>query len=128
MNYVGKEILFAQASMVDGQWPLTHGAYVHTQALHDPDEVFPPLRPTVLNQLGDAFTAAIRSLIVEDLYELIGKVRNARDLNRPGSLPLLGVHLVHHGALLIGLANRALYTSGAKVFEESLRLPGRPAG
>lgn len=128
VNFVGAEALFAQAATVDGEWPLTHGAYVHTRPLHDPEQLFPRLRHTVLNQPGDAFATAIRSLIVEDLYELIGKVRNARHMNEPDGLPVVAMHLALHGAFLIGLANRTPYTSGTRLFAESLRLPERPAG
>jgi len=41
---------------------------------------------------------------------------------------MLAMHLALHGAFLIGLADRHLYTSGARLLEESLRISGRPAG
>ncbi len=128
VDFASENVLLAQAAEVDGRWPLTHGAYVHVRAIHDPEGVFPRLRRVVLGQTREKLDAALRCLIVEDIYELVGKVRNARHLGQASGLPLLAMHLALHGALLIGLANRALYTSGAKVLAESLRLPGRPAG
>jgi len=128
VNFVSQDILFARAAEVDERWPLTHGAYIHTRPLHDPEGIFLQLRQIVLGQPGGKFTAAVRLLIVGDIYELVGKVRNAQHSGHSAGLPVLAMHLALYGAFLIGLADRHLYTSGARLFEESLRIHGRPAG
>ncbi|MFH1609753.1 MAG: kanamycin nucleotidyltransferase C-terminal domain-containing protein [Candidatus Bipolaricaulota bacterium] len=128
VNFVSRDRLFAQAAEVNGDWPLTHGAYVHTCPLHDPEGIFVQLRRIVRGQPGEKFTAALRMLIVGDIYELVGKIRNAQHLGYSAGLPMLAMHLALYGAYLIGLADRHLYTSGTRLFEESLRIHGRPAG
>lgn len=128
VNFVSRDRLFAQAAEVHGDWPLTHGAYVHTCPLYDPEEVFSQLRRIVWGQPNDKFASALRLLIVGDIYELVGKVRNAHQLGHRAGLPMLAMHLALYGAFLIGLADRHLYTSGGRVFEESLGIRGRPAG
>lgn len=128
VNFVSRDRLFAQAAEVQGEWPLTHGAYIHTCPLYDPEGVFLQLRRIVRGQPGDTFATALRALIVGDIYELVGKVRNAQHLGHGAGLPMLAMHLARYGACLIGLADRHLYTSGSCMFEESLRIHGRPAG
>lgn len=128
VDFYGQDVLLEKAAGVDERWPLTHGAYVHVRALHDPDRFFPKLRGVVLNQPKEKFLAAMRELIVGDLYELVGKLRNARHFGHTAGLPMLVVHMALYGAFLVGLDNRHCYTSGTRAFEESLRLPGRPGG
>lgn len=128
VDFISRDRLLAQAAEVDGEWPLTHGAYVHTRPLHDPHRIFPQLREIVLGQRAEKFAAALRMLVVGDIYELVGKVRNAREAGHSGGLAILATHLALCGAYLIGLANRTPYTSGTKILRESLSLPGRPAG
>ena len=70
----------------------------------------------------------LTEIIVGDIYECVGKVRNAIALNRTGALAEFALDAVRFGACLIGLSQRTLYTSGAAVFAESLALPERPAG
>ena len=70
----------------------------------------------------------IRDVIVGEIYERIGKARNARAEKNDACMPYLAVELARCGACLIGLDRRCLYTTSTRMFEESLELPGRPEG
>lgn len=128
VDFYSQDVLLRKASEVDGEWPLTHGAYCHVFALYDPDHFFVKLRDVVLSQPEERFLEAMREVIVGELYEGIGKLRNARHSGHTAGLPELALNMARYGAFLIGLANRRCYSSGTHVLEESLTLPGRPAG
>ncbi len=128
VNFISEDVLFTQATEVDGAWPLTHGAYVYIRPLHDPTGLLVRLRQAVLSVPNQAFIRAMRALIVEDLVELVGKVRNAQHLGAHEEIPFLAVNLAFHGALLVGLANRHLYRSASKMLAESLGLGAQPPG
>jgi kanamycin nucleotidyltransferase len=68
------------------------------------------------------------ALIVGELYEFMGKIRNAEALNNPAALSAWTIDLTRHGAYLIGLTNHYLYTTSSTLLAESLMLPGRPDG
>ncbi len=128
VDFLSADMALREAARVEGRWPLTHGAWLHIRPLHDPTGFFETLRQAVLSQPEEAFRAAIRELIVGDIYEHIGKLRNARARGVGAELPLLAVSLAQEGAYLIGLARRACYSGAARLFEESLAFPDRPAG
>lgn len=128
VDFYSPDVLLAQATAVDGDWPLTHGAYQHVLALYDPGDFFSQLRAAVTAPPPERFTATIRGVIVGELYEWIGKLRNARHTGHTAYLPELALNLAKYGAFLIGLAHRHCYTNGPRLLEESLTLSHRPAG
>ena len=128
VNFCSQDVLMQMAAEVDVDWPLTHGAYCHVLPLYDPDLFFVKLRDVTSSQPQEAFITTIRGVIVGELYERIGKLRNAQHTGHTAYLPKLAIDLATYGAYLIGLANRHLYTTGARVLEESFALPRRPSG
>jgi kanamycin nucleotidyltransferase len=128
VDFYSQDALLRQAAKVDGDWPLTHSSYYNVLALYDPDDFFPKLREHVSSQPHESFIKAIRGVIVGELYEWVGKLRNARHSGHRAYLPELALNMVRYGAFLIGLANRYFYSTGARVVEESLLLHGRPPG
>jgi kanamycin nucleotidyltransferase len=128
VNFYSEDVLLGEAAEVDGTWPLTHGAFRNVMAFHDPTGFFVKLRDTVDSQPAERFIATMRGVIVGELYEWIGKLRNARHVGHTAYLPALAFDMARYGAFLIGLANRHCYSSGPRVLEESLTLPDRPAG
>ena len=72
--------------------------------------------------------AALAECIVGDVYELVGKIRNAVAERRTASLALFTVELARYAAGVAGLAQRHLYPSAAEMLEDSLRLPDLPQG
>lgn len=119
--------ILRRAASVESRWPLTHGCLCHVQPFYDPTNFFARLCTASTSQPAEAFTEAIRELIVDDIYEAIGKLRNAWQQGNIFYLPELAFSLAKAGAFLIGLANRTCYTTGSRVLQESLTLPDRPA-
>jgi kanamycin nucleotidyltransferase len=128
VDVYSEDVLIQWASTVQATWPLTYGACTEVLTIFDPTEFFPRLRDTTLSQPSQAFEHAIHEVIVEETYEIIGKMRNARAANYPLCMPYLVTDLARMGACLLGLANRYLYTTATQALEESLALPGCPDG
>ncbi len=128
IDVVSPDVLWENAATIEGDWPITHGSLAHVWPLYDPNAFFDQVRTVTLSQPGSAFRQAIYHLIVDDLYELIGKIRNAGHLGYHDALPMLLVELARVGACLGGLHHRHLYTTGARLWQESLTLPDRPEG
>ncbi len=62
------------------------------------------------------------------MYEFVGKLRNV-SVNGPYTyLPYLAVEFAHYGAMLVGLHNQKLFSTGSMVLPEALELPSRPEG
>jgi kanamycin nucleotidyltransferase len=89
---------------------------------------FVKLRDAVYSQPQECFVEAIRGVIVGELYEWIGKLRNARHNGDTAYLPELALNMAKYGAFIIGLANRHCYLTGSRVLVEFLTLSGRPSG
>ena len=128
IDVYSEDVLLRWAAEVDERWPLTHGACTNLMAVYDPTSFFPRLRETALAQPDEAFQLAIRDLIVGELYELIGKIRNARAGAHESGLPYLAIELCKYGACLVGLGSRYQYSGAPRFLEESLALPGPPSG
>ena len=122
------DVLLRWAAEVEGDWPITHGAAVGEQALYDPTDFFTRLRTAALDHPAEVFERAIKEVLVGVIYELVGKLRNAAAANNLAVLPYFTVELARAGACLVGLANRHLYTTTARMWEESLALPDPPPG
>jgi len=118
----------AEAALLEGDWPITHGSFVYLQALQDPQGFFPELAQAALQHADEEWEAVIREEIIGEIYELIGKVRNAEARGQFSSLASYAVHLTRHAACLVGLANRHLYTSSYTLLEDALALAQPPAG
>ena len=122
------DVILAQAAEVDGDWSITHGAYVYVWPLFDPQAFFPRLKETALSQPDEVFRFRMKEVIVGDLYELVGKVRNAWVAQAYSPLPEYATHLARGTAGLIGLAQRYLFHSSTTFFEEALNLTDTPIG
>jgi kanamycin nucleotidyltransferase len=127
VDVYSEDVVLQWASELDVDWPVTHGACTNVWALYDPTGFFSRLRDAALSHPDEVFQQVIRDVIVGEIYERIGKVRNARAAN-DACMPYLAVELAKCGACLLGLAHRHLYTTSTRMFEESLALSGRPEG
>lgn len=128
VDVYSEDVVLAWASELDVDWPVTHGACTNVWALYDPSCFFPRLRDAALLHPDYAFQEVIRDVIVGEIYERIGKARNARAEKNDACMPCLAVELAKCGACLIGLDHRHLYAASSRMFQESLGLPGRPEG
>lgn len=122
------EVILTTASTVEGSWPLTHGPFFFPLSLYDPKGFFPKLREAAESPTKDDFRHAIQEVLVGEMYEFVGKLRNV-NLNGPHTyLPYLAMQFAHYGAMLVGLHNKQLYSTGSMVLPEALDLPSRPEG
>lgn len=122
------DILLKTASTVEGEWPLTHGQFFSQLSLYDPKGFFPKLKEAAESPKKEDFRRAINEVLVGGMYEFVGKLRNA-NLNGPHTyLPYLAVEFAQYGAMLVGLHNQKLFSTGSMVLPESLELLSRPEG
>ncbi|WYQ42693.1 aminoglycoside O-nucleotidyltransferase ANT(4')-Ib [Bacillus sp. FSL W7-1321] len=128
VNVCSASILLKDAATVEDRWPLTHGPYFSPLRLYDPEGFFQRLRLAAESPTKEDFRQAIHEILVGEMYEYVGKLRNV-NRNGPSSyLPFLALRFAHYGAMLIGLHNQTLFSTGAMVLPEALKLPHRPKG
>jgi kanamycin nucleotidyltransferase len=128
VNFRSRNMILAEAAEIEENWPLTHGAFANILPLYDPSHFFNELKEVVLSHPPEQFQEVIRAVIVGELYEWMGKLRNAQVDGETAYLPELALNMAKYGAFILGLAHRHFYTTGRRVLEESLTLPGRPPG
>ncbi len=128
VNVQSADVLLEWAAGLDEFWPLTHGSCINVLPLYDPQHFFERLKKPVYAHPAEAFDELVSGVIVGELYEFLGKIRNARALAKTENLAALAVEMAQYGAYLIGLANRKLYTSSATMFAESMVLTDKPSG
>ncbi|GER82217.1 hypothetical protein KTAU_08550 [Thermogemmatispora aurantia] len=122
------EAVQEKARAVKGNWALTHSAYLQKQPVYDPEAFLARLKPLVFSGSPESFHAAIKEVLVGDIYELIGKMRNACAAQVTSYLPKCAVDLAWYLALVVGLAQRHCYTKRSLVLPEALSLPDLPQG
>lgn len=128
VNLYSPDTLLDFARELDEFWPLSHGALVTVLPLYDPESFLETLKQPVFDHSDEDFTGQITSTIVGELYEIVGKIRNAAATGNTSHLPAWAVEMTQFTALVIGLANRHLYVTSGGMLAESLRLPDQPAG
>ncbi|KIL37769.1 kanamycin nucleotidyltransferase [Gordoniibacillus kamchatkensis] len=122
------DIFLKTASTVEGRWPLTHEPFFSPLSLYDPERFFPKLKEAAESPTKEDFRRAIHEVLVGEMYEFVGKLRNV-SLNGPHTyLPYLAMGFAQYGAMLVGLHNQKLFSTGSMVLPEALELPGRPEG
>lgn len=62
------------------------------------------------------------------MYEFVGKLRNVSLIGPHTYLPYLAVQFAQYGAMLVGLHNQKLFSTGSMVLPEALELSNRPVG
>jgi KNTase C-terminal domain len=110
----------------------------HSYAVGDMDErsktlrgkpaVFAELNRLVFDHAEDQFRDVIRNIIVAELFEGLGKVRNAKSNSNYAVLPRVAMRIATMAELLIGLAHKHIYTASGLATVESMALSPRPAG
>ncbi|MGI8905923.1 MAG: kanamycin nucleotidyltransferase C-terminal domain-containing protein [Candidatus Sumerlaeaceae bacterium] len=128
LNIYGLDVVRCKAASVPLNWSLSHSRFVRCLPLTEELTLFEELRETVLNAAQPLFIAAIREIILADLYEGMGKLRNLDGSCDSVSLPSLACDVTKSGALLLGLAHRFLYSSASTMLTESATLPRIPDG
>jgi kanamycin nucleotidyltransferase len=122
------DIVLEDAAFVDGDWSITHGAFVNVRPIYDPGSFFDQLRNITLSQPETVFKERSQEVIVGEIYELVGKIRNAWASQAHAMMAVYAAKLALWGVCLLGLHHRRLFTSAGRVFEEALALPDPPDG
>ncbi|MEO3947742.1 ANT(4')-I family aminoglycoside nucleotidyltransferase [Gorillibacterium sp. CAU 1737] len=120
--------LLQEAATVEGRWPLTHGSMHVVWPLYDPSGYFARLKEAVESPSDEAFHGAINEVLVGEMYEFIGKLRNVERNGPVTYLPYLAMQMANYGAMLLGLHHRRLFTTGALVLPEACAFPDQPDG
>ncbi len=128
IDVFSRNVLWQDAARVEYDWPLTHGSMADVQPVFDPHGFFPQLRERILSRPQEDFDRAMRELIIDELYEMVGKIRNLRAAQDYGALAFFVQKLALSGAWMLGLAHQRYFSSAARTFDESLALGGAPAG
>ncbi|MEM7132711.1 MAG: kanamycin nucleotidyltransferase C-terminal domain-containing protein [Chloroflexota bacterium] len=113
---------------LDESWAIWKGAYLDMRTIYGDAALFAEMSTLVLSPATDDFDDVVAGMIVGELYEWIGKLRNAQHVGNLAILPQLASKFVEYGALMLGLVHRHCYTTGSQMLEESLQLPDRPDG
>ncbi len=124
----GEDVIRRKAAMLDEGWSVTHAEFAYPRRLRGDDRFFNELRDLVFSHPDETFAEVERAIIVDELYEGIGKVRNAAASGDFTKLPSRACRVALMSALLLGLARRKIYTAAGRDLAESMRLDGRPEG
>ena len=108
VDLFGKQTIREQAEHVDGRWPLTHSAFQTVLPLYDPEDFFAKIRTIAQGSPEPLFREAIENLLVDDVFECIGKIRNAQVLEIPTAFPALVLKLGQAVAMVVGLAKSSV--------------------
>jgi kanamycin nucleotidyltransferase len=128
VNFESEDVIFSEAAIVDERWAITHGAYFDLKPLYGSNDFFSKLKDTLRLPSQEAFAAAVSEIIVGNIYEEIGKLRNCRLEGNTDYLPVLACEIAQQGALAIGLAHKKCYSTRALLLQESLGFENRPDG
>ncbi|WP_338555478.1 ANT(4')-I family aminoglycoside nucleotidyltransferase [Paenibacillus sp. KS-LC4] len=128
VNVCTENVLLKTASTVEGSWPLTHGPFFSQRSLYDPKGFFSRLKEAAKLPTKEDFRCSINEVLVGEMYEFVGKLRNASISGLYTYLPYLAMEFAQYGAMLVGLHNQKLFSTGSMVLPEALELPSRPEG
>jgi KNTase C-terminal domain len=89
---------------------------------------FHELRRVVFDHTESQIHDAIREVIVGELYEGLGKIRNSLSSETHESLPRVTMRIALLAELMLGLVHRHIYTTAWLTAVESMTLTPRPSG
>lgn len=128
VNIFGPDVARARARQVEDNWALAQGRFARCRPLYGDLAFFEDLKQAALLPDKTLVDALVAAMAVGELYEWIGKLRNARARGEMAEMAPLACNFVKHTALLLGLVHRHLYRTGMTILAESLTLSDRPAG
>jgi kanamycin nucleotidyltransferase len=124
----GEDVVRRKASELDEAWPVTHAVFANPRRLRGDVKFFAELRRLVFDHTQSQFDEVIRNIIVGELFEALGKVRNSMLHRTFESLPRVVTRVAIMAELMVGLSHRTIYTSSGLATEESMKLTPRPTG
>jgi kanamycin nucleotidyltransferase len=128
VNILSPEVVRQAAQEVEERWALEAGAFVHCRPLFGNLAFFAELKTLALSPAKETCDELIRAMVVGELYEWMGKLRNGVARGETGFAPALVCDFVSYVALIAALLHRRLYSTGSTLLAESLALPDLPDG
>jgi kanamycin nucleotidyltransferase len=126
INLLGPDVARREASRVEENWSLSSGQFTGAQLLYGDAGLLEELRQRALSVSHESRQAAVASIVVGELYEWIGKLRNAAGTDLP--LAPLACDFTVVLAQAVGLANGRRYSSSMRQLSEVLTFPDLPDG
>ena len=124
----GADVVRNRAAELDEAWPVTHAKYANPRILRGGPALFAELKRLVFDHSEADFHEVIRSIIVGEMFEGLGKVRNSMSSGGHDQLPRVLMRIATMAQLLVGLAHRHIFTSSGLAAVESMQLAPRPSG
>ena len=128
VNVLGRNDARWEAKEVDKDWAISKGAFLEAKVIFGDEAFLTMLKELVLSISDDEINAVISQVMVDELYEWVGKVRNALHANSYSGVSSVACKFAETIALLLGLAHRTCYTTGMTMLDESLQFDDLPAG
>jgi kanamycin nucleotidyltransferase len=123
----GEDVIRQKSAELDETWPVTHAVFANPKRLKGQSAFFDELRRLAFDHTEAEFHEVIREIIVAELYEGLGKIRNAMLHGAYESLPRVTMRIAIMAELMIGLAHKHIYTAAGLATAESMNLIPRPA-
>jgi kanamycin nucleotidyltransferase len=123
----GEDAIRQRSAQLDEVWPVTHAVFANPKRIKGEPAFFAELRRLVYDHTEAQFDDAIRGIIVGELYEGLGKVRNSILSRAYESLPRVTMRIAIMAELMVGLAHKHIYTAAGLATAESMNLTPRPA-
>ncbi len=128
VNFDSAEHMIEEATIVDENWPLTHGQFFNILPIYDPEDFFSELKAKASSVDSSIFKEAICRTLVEEMYEYIGKMRNIEIQGPQTFLPILAMEIATAGAMILGLHNKQFFTTSSQILPEALSFSDKPEG
>jgi kanamycin nucleotidyltransferase len=128
VNIYSAEAMAAAAQEVEERWPLEAGAFANCRPLLGDPAYFAELKALALSPAKEKCDEMVRAMVVGELYEWMGKLRNGLARGETSFVPTLACDFVTYVALIAALVHRRLYSTGSTLLAESLALPDLPDG
>lgn len=128
VNLYSPQTFLEQASELESDWSITHGAYANIQPILGDSGWFAQARERVFDHSEEEIRPVLEEALIGDLYEIIGKLRNARTSGNTQSVATYAFYAARFAVCIVGLWSRHLYTSSTVLYDEAIRLPDQPQG
>lgn len=132
IDYEPIDTYLAIAGTVGDHWWHTAGQYLSQLIIYQRDDtdVFARAAATAKALLHDEaqFTRRMAQLMVDDLYELTGKMRGAWQRRDEQNLRWWAHEFIYDACCYLALANRVYFTTSGTIWQQVLEFPILPEG
>jgi kanamycin nucleotidyltransferase len=128
VNEIGWDAALEMADTVEDDWPLARGQFVYAEPIWGDAALIDELKRRTLNAPKEQFDEAMQEILSAELYENLGKLRNAHERRIEDPMVALAGQFAHHTATLIALSHRHCFKNSQRILREALGLPDPPEG